>query len=124
MWPMVAGRPSRPASFSRLFLQPVRATRLMRRQASAPVLREGRVMRRGILSPGDPRAHSEPRRPERLVPRDARVSKRTIGLLLEDHAQPLEGDLQLPAGPARAAELLLEHLARGARVPDQRGLHT
>src|SRR3954451_18454879 len=105
MCPMSSGRPSRPASFSRVFLQPVSATRLIRRQASAPVLRERRVMRRGILSPGDPRAHSEARRAQRLVPGDGRVREWPIALLLEDHAQALERDLHLTPRPARAAEL-------------------
>src|SRR3954454_7621343 len=122
MCPIVSGRPSRPASFSRVFLQPVSATRLTRRQASAPVLREGRVMRRGILSPGDPRAHSEPRRAQWLVCGDAGVGERTIALPLEDHPQTLEGELRLTARPARAAELLLERLARGPRLPCERAL--
>src|SRR4051794_37278436 len=121
--PTSSGSPSRPASFSRVFSQPVRATRPASRQASTAILWRGSFMRRGILSPGDPGTLPEARRAQRLESRDADPSARRVGLLLEDHAQPLERRLELAARPAAAAELLLEGFARGPRAPVEGDLH-
>src|SRR3954447_6366431 len=123
MCPTSSGRPSRPAFFSRVFSQPVSATRPARRQASTAICGRGSVMRRGILSPDDPGTRPEARRAQRLESSDARAGARRVGLLLEDHAQALERRLQLTARPAAAAELLLEGLARRAGLPVEGDLH-
>src|SRR3954454_3081685 len=117
MFPTFSGRPSRPASFSRVFSQTVRATSTATQQASRTILGRDSFMRRGILSPDDPGTRPEARRAQRLESGDARAGERRVGLLLEDHAQALERRLQLTARPAAAAELLLEGLARRAGLP-------
>src|SRR4051794_15832413 len=117
MFPTFSGRPSRPASFSRVFSQPVRATSPATTQASRTILGRDSFMRRGILSPDDPGTRPEARRAQRLESGDARAGARRVGLLLEDHAQPLERGLELTACPAAAPELLLERLARRPRLP-------
>src|SRR3954447_21210329 len=110
MCPISSGRPSRPASFSRVFSQPVSTTSAARTQAAAALFLPGSFMRRRILSPDDLRARAEARRPQRLVAGDRRARERLLRTLLEDHAQPLQSDLQLAARPAGGAELRLEVL--------------
>src|SRR5215212_8402023 len=122
-FPISSGSPSRPALCSRVFSQPVRAARPAITQADVAILGRASGMRRGILSPDDPGTRPEARRAQRLESRDARARPRCLGLLLEDHAHPLERRLQLAPRPAPAAELLLERLARCAGLPVERHLH-
>src|SRR5205809_4522512 len=119
--------PSRGTSSLRL-LQPVIppvATRASTQRIAALRRRRG-LMRRRSLTPGrgrgPPRMHPEARRRQRLEAGDGRTCERTVGLLLEDHSQPLERRLGPALYPAPEAELLLEPLPRRARLaPDREG---
>src|SRR4051812_34375172 len=123
MCPISLGSPSRPASFSRVFLQPLSATSPSRRHASTARVLLFRVTRRRILSLDHWRARPEAGRAQRLVAGHRRTCERALRALLEDHPQALERGPQLPARPAAAAEHLLEALARRARLDREGHLH-
>src|SRR5439155_26767856 len=92
-----------------------------RPRARAPAAVPGRGAWRGSASGGAVYSRPDASRPEagrllRLVGRDRRARERRGRRLLEDHAQPLQRDLELAPKPAAGAEALPERVEAGRRL--------